>query len=371
MPVFRRKCERCKKPCKHQVGWYYVFNIRGKRYKKAIPGARTKYQAEQAEARAKDEVFSGRYGGEVSNITLRGFVEKDYLPWAKDNKRSYKNDVSRVKPLLTYFKNKMMREITRFNVEQYKKERRGSFNGRGGLRAPASVDREIQLLSRIFSLAIERGKVQANPCRGVKLLSKGNMVIRYLSPEQEERLMRVLTGRRAHLKDILTINLHTGMRRTEILTLHRSQIDFLRESIELTRTKSGRSRSVPIHSAIKPMLQRLCEKARESGYLFENPKTGKPITDIKTAWRSALREAEVPHIPFHCAGRHTFGTRAIDGGAPLSAVKEVMGHVDIHTTMRYVHATDEGKRRAVEAAAKVIVKSDVAQNLPHKEQVTA
>jgi site-specific recombinase XerD len=33
-------------------------------------------------------------------------------------------------------------------------------------------------------------------------------------------------------------------------------------------------------------------------------------------------------------------------------VKEVMDHADIRTTMRYVHATDEGKRKAVEAAAK-------------------
>jgi hypothetical protein len=32
-------------------------------------------------------------------------------------------------------------------------------------------------------------------------------------------------------------------------------------------------------------------------------------------------------------------------------VRDVMGHVDIRTTMRYVHGTDEGKRRAVEAAA--------------------
>jgi integrase len=116
----------------------------------------------------------------------------------------------------------------------------------------------MQLLSRIFNLAIERGEIRDNPCKGVKLLSVGNQVTRYLSPEEEEKLMRVLTGRRAHLRDILTINLHTGMRRTEILTLHRNQIDFLRESIELTRTKSGRSRSVPIHSAIKPLLQRLC-----------------------------------------------------------------------------------------------------------------
>jgi len=296
-----------------------------------VPEARTKWQAEKAETKAKEAVFQGRYGDEPSNITLKEFVEKCFLPWAKDNKRSWKNDVSKTKPILAYFNNKMMREITRFNVEQFKKERHNSFNGRGVCRAPASVDREMQLLSRIFSLAVERGEVRSNPCKGVKLLAVGNQVTRYLSPEQQEKLMTFLTGRRAHLRDILMISLHTGMRRTEILTLHKSQIDFLRDAIEITRTKSGKSRSVPIHSVIKPLLQKLCEQSRPAGYLFENPRTGKPITDIKTAWRAALRDAELPHIPFHCAGRHTFGTRAIDGGAPLSAVKEVIGHVDIHT----------------------------------------
>jgi integrase len=64
---------------------------------------------------------------------------------------------------------------------------------------------------------------------------------------------------------------------------------------------------------INPLYQRLRDQAGQSGYLFENPKTGKPIIDIKTAWRSALRDAGIPHIPFHCAGRQTFGTRAIDG----------------------------------------------------------
>jgi integrase len=155
----------------------------------------------------------------------------------------------------------MMREITRFNVEQFKKERRSSFNGRGTNRAPASVDRELQLLSRDFSLAIEHSEVQINPCKSIKLLAVSNEVTGYLSPEQEEKRMAVLTRRRAHLRDILIINLHTGMRRTEILTLHKGQIDFLRGSIELTKTKSGKSRSVPIHSAIKPLLQRLCDQA--------------------------------------------------------------------------------------------------------------
>ncbi|MFY9553628.1 MAG: hypothetical protein WAV47_02795 [Blastocatellia bacterium] len=97
--------------------WYYRFSIRGVRYGRAIPEARTKWQAEQAEAKTKESIFSGRYGGEPSNITLKDFVQRVYLPWARSEKRSWKNDRSRSKPILAYFKNKKMREINRFNVD--------------------------------------------------------------------------------------------------------------------------------------------------------------------------------------------------------------------------------------------------------------
>jgi site-specific recombinase XerD len=47
-----------------------------------------------------------------------------------------------------------------------------------------------------------------------------------------------------------------------------------------------------------------------------------------------------------------FGTRAAANGANLKDIQDIMDHADINTTMRYVHATEQGKRRAVEAAAK-------------------
>jgi integrase len=264
-----------------------------------------------------------------------------------------------------------MREITRFNVEQFRKERRESFNGRGGYRAAASVDRELQLLSRIFSLAIERGLIRTNPCKGVRLSGLGRIVTRYLAPEEEDRLLAVLASpRRQQLRNVLLVGLHTGLRRTEILTLDKSQVDLSRNIIALQahQTKGKKFRAVPVSDTLRPLLVALCSDVSESGYLFENPKTGRPITDIKNGWASALREAGIPPIRFHDI-RHTFGTRAVDGGAPLSAVKEVMGHADIRTTMRYVHATEEGKRKAVEAVAKANANRP-ASLLPHKKAAT-
>jgi integrase len=262
---------------KRGTTWHYSFCIRGVRYRKAVPEARTKWQAEQAEVKAKEDVFSGRYGSEPSNITLKEFIEKQYLIWAKDNKRSWQADESRTKAILDYFKTKKMREITRFTIEQFKKARSASFNGRGSLRSPASVDRELELLSRIFSLAIERGLLQVNPCKGVKKFRVLNLVERYLTVDEEERLTAILQEKYPQLYGMLQIALHTGMRNAEVRTLHQSQIDFFRDCINLPKTKSGKPNSVPIFWTPSQcfkgsllMLERMaiCSRIRKLGDLW-------------------------------------------------------------------------------------------------------
>ena len=73
--------------------WYFDFQIRGARYREAIPEARTKFQAEQAETKARDQVFQGTYGmSQLGNEDFCEFVSETYLPWAKANKRTWRND---------------------------------------------------------------------------------------------------------------------------------------------------------------------------------------------------------------------------------------------------------------------------------------
>ena len=55
--------------------WYFDFQIRGVRYREAIPEARTKFQAEQAETKARDQVFQGTYGtSQLGNQDFGQFV---------------------------------------------------------------------------------------------------------------------------------------------------------------------------------------------------------------------------------------------------------------------------------------------------------
>ena len=328
--------------------WHYYFRINGVRYRKAIPEARTQYQAQVAEAKARDAVFEGKYGQKSSTTTFKEFVEKTYLPWSKENKRSWRNDESRAKPLITFFGKRRLPDVTQFLIEQYKKDRRNSFNGRGEVRSPSSVNRELELLSRIYSLAIERSEVDTNPFKGVKKLAANNVLTRYLTSEEEDRLLSVLTGRRAHLRPIVLMALHTGMRRGEMLSLRWEQVDFNREAIQLLWTKSGKARSVPMNSVLREVIWELRETSGGSEYVFPNSITSMPLKDIKNAFRAAMKDAKIEGFRFHDL-RHTAGTRMADAGVPITAIADILGHADVRTTMRYAHATEEAKRRAVGA----------------------
>jgi integrase len=126
--------------------------------------------------------------------------------------------------------------------------------------------------------------------------------------------------------------------------------------IHVRESKTDKDRQVPMNDTARALLLELSGQARDAGwqYVFTNPNTGKQYKDVKRAFRSALRDAGIQDFRFHDV-RHTFGTRAVDEGAPLTGVRDALGHASLATTNRYAHGTDEGKRRAVEAQERVIV----------------
>jgi integrase len=81
------------------------------------------------------------------------------------------------------------------------------------------------------------------------------------------------------------------------------------------------------------------------------------LVDVKFRFDKAKREAEIRDFRFHDL-RHTAATRMADGGADAFALAEIFGWSDVRMALRYTHATDESKRRAVENLAKPIGPSD-------------
>ena len=75
--------------------------------------------------------------------------------------------------------------------------------------------------------------------------------------------------------------------------------------------------------------------------------TGDRFKDVKGAMAAAVKRARLPNITWHMF-RHTFASRLTRDGVDIVTVKELLGHSNISTTMRYAHSNDEAKRRAVQ-----------------------
>ncbi len=81
-------------------------------------------------------------------------------------------------------------------------------------------------------MAVDHGLIENNQCRKVRKLRLDNQRIRYLSPQEEKRLMNVLTGRKAHLSPLVVLAINSGMRRGELLNLTWEKVDFSRNVIQ-------------------------------------------------------------------------------------------------------------------------------------------
>ena len=119
-------------------------------------------------------------------------------------------------------------------------------------------------------------------------------------------------------------------------------------------SKNGKDRFVPINQTVRTMLERL---PRTSEYVFPSPRTKGRLVDVKFRFDKAKKEAGIRDFRFHDL-RHTAATRMADGGADAFALAEIFGWSDVRMALRYTHATDEAKRRAVENLVKPIGPSD-------------
>lgn len=323
--------------------WVSDFYYNGERIVKTLKFARTKKEAEQAEAVIMNQVFQQAYGFEAKPDKLfENFVVETFLPYSETNKKSFYYDVLICRVLVPAFQNKTLRQITSPMIEVLKQELFNTPTKHGQKRSPATVNRHLSVLSKIFSLAEDAELVESNPCKRVRKFRLDNRRMRVLSTDEEMRLFSAL-GKNELVKQIVQTALHTGLRRGEIFDLKWFDIDFDRGLIQVRVSKSNRKRLVPMNETVRLLLSSL-EKTSE--FVFPSPKTNNRLNQIKRSFCNAVRKAEIADFRFHDL-RHTAATRMADEGADVFTLMNILGHSDIRMTARYTHATDAALRRAV------------------------
>jgi len=191
--------------------------------------------------------------------------------------------------------------------------------------------------------------------------------LRYLSFDEEKRLLKAIDPRREvkglsrygerpeqtqqemqDLYDFIVILLDTGARHTEMATLVWQRVDVKERTITLWRPKVKNESILYMTDRVYEILTRRIRQ-RVGEFVFTN-RSGEARGYVASTFRRAFGRAGLSDCSVHTL-RHTHATRLIQNGLSLYEVKEILGHADIRTTMRYAHI----EQRTVSVKAREVI----------------
>ena len=265
-------------------------------------------------------------------------------PYARQHKRSAHSDESKLRlHLFPRFGTRTLDAITTRDVQLYHAEIKT-------WHCPATANRHLSLLSKLFKLAMQWERVTKNPCQGVKKFKENNQRHRYLSDDELQRLFRAMEGERNQtLVAALKLLLLTGIRKEEAMQAQWVNVDLERGTLFLPETKSGRGRHVVLNPAAVELIRQQPRQA-DNPYIFPGRIPQRPINNPQKGFRRLLAAAGIENLRIHDL-RHSFASLAVNAGATLYQVQHLLGHASAQTTQRYAHLTDAALREASQAVA--------------------
>jgi len=300
----------------------------------------TKGLALKVYQKRKNEIQERRFFPERirrRDVQFKDMVE-DFLTRAK-GLRSHHEYARAGKVWKEIFKRKTLREIAVSDIERYVAVRIREV-------APATVNRQLAFLKRLFNVAIADGKIEANPVRGVKFFKENNRRVRYLS-RSEETALREAIGEEEWPKVLVALD--TGFRRKNVFGLRWTDVNFEAGTITARDSKSGEDYHVPMSEDLRVVLRTLPSRLK-SAWVFPSP-TGLQALDAQNfrnrTFLPALARAEIAGFRWHDL-RHTFASRLVMAGVDLATVQSLMGHKTVEMTMRYAHLSPGHRHEAVQ-----------------------
>ena len=205
--------------------------------------------------------------------------------------------------------------------------------------APATINRRFAFLRHILALAVKDDLLTKNPASGIKFFPEAKRTRHFSNIE----LSQIQKQMKPENWNLVAFAVETGLRREEQFSLRWNQVCLETSLITLPTPKGGRTRHVPLSEGAKTILRSL-ESIVASPWVFPSPLN--PLnprnaqTFVNTYYAPALRKAGISGACWHTL-RHTAASRRVMAGVDLYTVKELLGHRDITTTMRYSHLSQD------------------------------
>lgn len=178
-----------------------------------------------------------------------------------------------------------------------------------------------------------------NPLGNLRRFKIAENELKSLSIKEIELLLKALeAARNPHVRLITKVSLSTGGRWGEIEQMKISQVDT--GLIQFTKTKSGRTRAIPISPELEKELRVHHKKHGVDQRIFQRAYP----TFKENIHRAGI---ELPDGQSAHVLRHTFASHFMKNGGNILALQRALGHSDLKMTMRYAHLAPEHLQEVV------------------------
>jgi site-specific recombinase XerD len=158
------------------------------------------------------------------------------------------------------------------------------------------------------------------------------------SVEQIHQLLGVITN----AKHLMMVSLFygAGLRMNELKHLKIADIDSASYQVKVVMAKGGKDRFTLLPKGLLEPLRSYYKAHRPKVYLFEGQVPGKPMHErsIQHFLHTYISKIGLAGKDYSAHTlRHSFATHLLDSGTDLHAIKELLGHSNLSTTMIYLH----------------------------------
>ena len=344
------------KKIKRQKGYVYQidYRINGKRIREVVGS--DKQTAILKQATVQQDLILGKLNlpnAKRKRISLQALSE-EFLSMKKGEVRSnsLKRYTDYLSPIVAFFQDFLPVQAADVRLIEHKhiREFLDSVQSREDGWSKKTLDGAIKLYRTFFTYALEAKYCDQNPMTKVKeakLSSPGKRD--FFSDDELEKIWQTVDP---HWRPCLEFTVHTGLRKGEMINLTWDNVSADPKDPKVTvassedwSTKSGQSRVIPLNARAAEILK--AQKGLHKTYVFTS-RTGKKIHPDEPyhALKKALQELDLKGDVHKL--RHTFGSKLAMLNVDLVAIKELLGHSDLQTTMLYTHSSGEHLRNAVD-----------------------
>jgi integrase/recombinase XerD len=138
----------------------------------------------------------------------------------------------------------------------------------------------------------------------------------------------------------------SGIRISELVRMRIRDLDFPSLTVRIVNAKQNKDRITVFAESLGDALKALVRGRDGMEYVFLTM-NGKPYTrrTVQAVFARALRESGIQKRASCHTLRHSFATTLLGNGIDIRAIKDLLGHQSVKTTMIYLHVTEKSARK--------------------------